>query len=207
MNNMVDKITGKTLFSFLDNETKDNTSILVTGHSLGGNLATVYASYLWQHFKTTGHPKNNINVITFAAPAAGNVSFANDFNKKFPNSIRYENSNDIVPKFPCTSPVSGLSDLYSSSPAASKITVGYKNVTMQLNEVFGLLSTALRILEFTNGNAAYTQTNGNGSLFTFNLSGKNTGNDITNWLSEAGYQHGMARYAEQLDVPTVECNQ
>jgi triacylglycerol lipase len=207
MNKMVDKTTGKTLLAFLENETKENTPILITGHSLGGNLATVYASWLWQQFKNAGHPRENINVITFAAPAAGNESFADDFDKKFPNALRFENKNDIVPKFPASSAVSGLGDLFDTTLAASKISVGYKNVTMPLDKVFGLLSTALKILEFTNGNAVYKQPCGKGKELSINLSGKNTGKDITNWLSEAGYQHGIARYAAQLDVVVVDCGQ
>jgi triacylglycerol lipase len=206
MNNMVDKVTGKTLLSFLETATTTNTPILITGHSLGGNLATVYASWLWQHFKTAGQSRDHINVITFAAPAAGNSSFADDFNKKFPNSLRFENSNDIVPKFPCSSGVSGLGDLYDASPSASQITVGYKNVTTQLNNVFGLISTALKLLQFTNGTAVYTQTNGNGNVIKVSLSGKNTTDDIGSWFSEAGYQHGVGRYAEQLGVPVVDCD-
>ncbi|MBK5270537.1 MAG: hypothetical protein JJE22_05945, partial [Bacteroidia bacterium] len=207
MNKITDKITGKTLLAFLESETTDNTPILVTGHSLGGNLATVYASYLWQKFKTVGRSGNNINVITFAAPAAGNESFAKDFDKKFPSSIRLENSNDIVPKFPCISRISALENLYASGPASSKIIVGYKNVTTSLSNVFTLLSTTLKILEFTNGNSVYTQTNEDGNLLSIDLSGKNTDNSITSWLSEAGYQHGVARYAEKLGVPVVDCSQ
>jgi len=204
MNGMIDKITGKSLLSFLETATSSDTPVLITGHSLGGNLATVYASYLWQNFKTNGHPRNSINVITFAAPAAGNASFANDFNKKFPNSLRFENRNDIVPKFPCTSGVAGLGDLYTPSPVAAKISVGYKNITMPLSKVFTLLSTALTILEYKNGNAVYTQTNENGNSITIPLSGKNNSDDISSWLSEAGYQHGIARYAEQLKVSVMD---
>jgi triacylglycerol lipase len=160
---------------------------------------------LWQHFKSSGHPRKNINVITFAAPAAGNESFADDFDKKFPNTERLENKNDIVPKVPCTSAVSGLGDLFDSTLQASKINVGYKNVTMPLNKVFDLLSTALMFLEFTNGNAVYKQPGGKGKQITISLSGKNKSGDISSWLGEAGYQHGVARYAAQLGVPVVDC--
>lgn len=204
LNNMTDKTTGKTLLTFLEEKVKDNTPLLITGHSLGGNLATVYASYLWQYLKNKKKENNNINVITFAAPAAGNVSFAKDFNKKFPQSLRYENSNDIVPKFPCTPKVESLGELYDSIPSASTIMVGYKNMTVSLGRVFTLLNTALSILEFTNGNAEYTQPNGKGNLFASPLSGKNKSNDINSWLAEAGYQHGMAQYAALLGVPIVK---
>jgi triacylglycerol lipase len=204
LNNMTDKTTGKTLLAVLEEKTKDNTPILITGHSLGGNLATAYASYLWQYLKNKKKENNNINVITFAAPAAGNAYFAKDFNKKFPHSLRFENSNDMVPKFPCTPKIESLGELYDSIPSASTIMVGYKNVTVSLSRVFFLLNTAMNILEFTTSNADYTQPAGNGNLFTNPLSGNNKSNDIVSWLAEAGYQHGMAQYAAYLNAPVVK---
>ena len=60
----------------------------------------------------------------------------------------FENANDIVPKFPCVSRVTGLGDLYDSIPAASKITVGYNNINTQLSNVFHLISGALIVLQF-----------------------------------------------------------
>jgi hypothetical protein len=200
MTRLVDKTSGKTLLSFLETNTNRTTPILITGHSLGGSLATVYASYCWQYFKDKGKPREMVDVITFAAPAAGNTAFAKDFNKKFPHSIRFENSNDIVPKFPCTSKVAALGGLFN----ASAIMVGYKSMTVSLSRVFSLLSTALTLLEFTNGNASYAQTNGEGRMVTTQLTGKNTGNDIGGWLNEAAWHHGIARYALALEVPVVE---
>jgi triacylglycerol lipase len=202
---MTDKNTGTTLLAFLEKNTTTDTPILITGHSLGGNLATVYASWLWQHFSTTKQPRDSINVITFAAPAAGNEAFANDFGNKFGRSIRYENNNDIVPKFPCTSRIANLAELYVKGPLSSEITVGYKNMTVSLSKVFSLLNIGLGILEFTNGNSAYAQTNGEGTVLKVPLSGQNKSNSIESWLREAGYHHGIARYAEALKVPVVEC--
>lgn len=204
LNNMTDKTTGKTLLAFFEEKTKGDTPILITGHSLGGNLATVYASYLWQYLKNKKRENKNINVITFAAPAAGNAHFAKDFNKKFPQSLRYENSNDMVPKFPCISRVESLGELYDSIPSAATIMVGYKNVTVSLSRVFFLLNTALNILDLTTNNADYTQPCGEGKLFSSPLSGNNKSNDISSWLAEAGYQHGMAQYAAYLAVPLVK---
>ncbi len=204
---LTDSKSGKTVSTFLEENTGEKTPILLTGHSLGGNLCTVYASWLWQHFKKVDRPRNNIDVITFAAPAAGNKAFAEDFNNKFPKSQRFENKNDIVPKFPCSSAISGLGELFNSTLSASTIDVGYKSATMSLSRVFSLISTALIVMEFTNGNAVYTQTNGKGDQITIDLSGKNTTNDIGSWLSEAGYQHGIARYATKLEVAVVNCDE
>jgi hypothetical protein len=204
---MVDKKTGQLLLPFLENELKGDSKLLITGHSLGGNLATVYASYLWQTFRKNKRSSSNMNVITFAAPAAGNEAFRNDFDKKFPGSIRVENENDIVPKFPCASKISALGKLYTDSLSASVIMVGYNNLTVSLSKVFTLLNAAMAVLEFTGGVSGYAQTNGDGKQIRIPLSGKNTGNDIMNWLSEAGYQHSITQYAVYERVPVVECGE
>lgn len=205
MSKMVDKKTGELLLPFLEKELKEDSRLLITGHSLGGNLATVYASYLWQSFKKNGKAGSNINVITFAAPAAGNEAFADDFDKKFPASLRIENENDIVPKFPCASKISSLGKLYTDSLSAGTIMVGYKNLTVSLSKVFTLLNTAMTLLEFTGGVSAYSQTNGSGKQVSIPLSGKNSGSDIINWLSEAGHQHSVAQYAVYEKVAVVDC--
>jgi hypothetical protein len=168
-------------------------------------MATVYASYLWWKFNEAKHPKDNINVITFAAPAPGNKSFADDFNTKFPSSERIENTNDIVPKFPCSNKISALSDLFSASLSATSISIGYKDITTKLSSVFILMGTALDLLELKSDFSGYTHTNGNGKLITISLSGKNVNNDAPGWFAEAGYQHGMAQYSSVIGAPVINC--
>jgi triacylglycerol lipase len=202
---MKDKTTGKTLWTFLSENITDKTPLVLTGHSLGGNLATVYASYLWWKFNEDKRPKTNINVITFAAPAAGNNSFADDFNKKFPASARIENTQDIVPKFPCSNKVAGLGKLYTSGPSAAAISIGYNNMTTALSNVFTLLSTAMDLFEYRGDYSGYVHTNGDGSLVTIALSGKNTSNNAVDWFAEAGYQHGIAQYAVAVGAPVIKC--
>lgn len=202
---MKDKTSGKTLWSFLSENINDEKALILTGHSLGGNLAAVYASYLWFKFNESGHTKNNINVITFAAPAPGNKSFADDFDTKFPHSERIENSNDIVPKFPCSKKMIELAGLYSPNPSAAEISVGYKNVTTKLSRVFSLVSTALDLLELRSDFYGYTHTNGDGRILNIALSGKNTSNSAANWFAEAGYQHSMAQYAIAFGAPVIAC--
>ena len=204
LNLMKDKINGQYLFPFLDSITKSDTPILITGHSLGGNLATVFASYLWQHFKDANTTRTNLNVITFGAPAAGDKLFAADFDTKFPNAVRIENTNDMIPKFPCKGKTADLGNLFSSSLAASKITVGYNNLTMPLNKVFDLMNAALFVISIKNGGAAYTQPKGN--LITVSLSGKNQKTEIDDWLKEAAFHHSMQQYAKSLGSPFISCN-
>ena len=204
---MTDKKTGRLLLNFLKAELKNDSRLLITGHSLGGNLATVYGSYLWQEFKKIRRDVTNINVITFGAPAAGNEAFASDFDQKFPTSIRVENTNDIVPKFPSASGISALSGLFNDSLSANKIQVGYKDLTVSLSTVLALFKTSISVLELTGTISPYIQTDGEGKKISFPLSGKNKGTDILNWLTEAGYQHGITSYAMMENMPLVECSQ
>jgi hypothetical protein len=202
---MKDQVSGKKLWEFLSATITDETPLMLTGHSLGGNLATIYASYLAWKFHEMKQPKNNISVVTFAAPAAGNESFADDFNSKFQGSLRFENTNDIVPKFPCSNKLAKLGDLYAPSLSASDISIGYKNITTKLSTVFTMLSTAMVLLEFQNGSSNYSHTCGDGNLITLDLSGKNTINNAGGWFAEAGYQHSMAQYATSLGAPVINC--
>jgi hypothetical protein len=205
LNSMPDVKTGRLLQSTLDSLLDTGARLLITGHSLGGNLASVYGSYLSETRKKSGKEATLINIITFAAPAAGNEGFARDFNQKFPRSIRVENRNDIVPKFPSASGIAALGELYSDSLSASSIEVGYKNLQVPLSKVFSLLKTSFSVLEFTGSLSPYEQTNGNGKLIQIPLSGKNAGRDVILWLNEAGYQHSIARYAEFEKVPVITC--
>jgi hypothetical protein len=205
MEKMKDKVSGKTLWTFLSENVKDETPLIVTGHSLGGNLAIVYASYLWFKFNEDQHPKENINVITFAAPAAGNKAFAEDFDKKFSVAVRMENKNDIVAKFPCTDKMKKLGDLFTNGPSATEISIGYKNINTNLSAAFTIISSALDLLEFTSSFSGYTHTSGDGKQIAIPLSGKNNGNAAADWFAEAGYQHSMERYATAIGAPVISC--
>ncbi|MBI5371549.1 MAG: hypothetical protein HZA79_05925 [Sphingobacteriales bacterium] len=204
--NMQDKKTGQHLLPLLDSLVAAGVPLLITGHSLGGNLATIYGSYLWKALKEKGRNNFRVNVISFAAPAAGNAAFAEDFNKKFPASIRVENRYDIVPKFPTAPGIRSLGELYSDSLPAGEIEVGYKNLRIPLPKLFTLLNTGLTVLEFTSGLSPYEQTNGNGTQINLPLSGKNSGREVLNWLDEAGYQHSIERYAGYEKVAVISCN-
>jgi hypothetical protein len=199
-----DTVINKTLKEMVDSVVSDNTPLYITGHSLGGNLATVYASWLFTELKKSGKPRNNIHVMTFGAPAAGNQLFASDFNKKFPNSLRVENTNDIVTKFPVAESIGDMGSLYKPAPSAYEIEVGYKFLTVKLSTLFTTIKYALKALELTNGNSTFTQTNGLGKQITIPLSGKNNSNDIGSWFAEAAYQHSIVQYAAMIGAPVLK---
>ena len=74
---------------FLNNSKK---RFIITGHSLGGAVATVYASVLID----LGVPKEKITVITFGAPAIGNKAFSEEYKDKI-NLIRVYSKYDPIP--------------------------------------------------------------------------------------------------------------
>jgi hypothetical protein len=142
-------------------------------------------------------------VITFGAPAAGNKTFADDFDHKFPKSLRYENIHDPAPKYPCRGKISGLAKTFSKGPNASEITVGYKNLTVPLSNVFMTLDAALILIDLKNG-GSYTQPAG--KFITIPISDQYKNNSIENWLGEAAYQHFIAQYAGHFGAQVIDCN-
>jgi len=69
-------------------------SVLVTGHSLGGQLATVAAVWIAGFLSSAA-----VQVITFAAPTAGNPDFQSSFDSRFSGTaVRYFTDLDIVPR-------------------------------------------------------------------------------------------------------------
>ncbi len=90
--------TGLSLKDFIEQKIDTASSLVITGHSLGGNLAYPLAGYLKNELNSG--IKNIMNLITFGAPAAGNAAFVQDLEEKFPNGERYAAANDIATVFP-----------------------------------------------------------------------------------------------------------
>ncbi len=86
------------LFSVIMDLTKEvvrqNRPLWITGHSLGGALATILtAMYLERDDKVE-------NLYTFGSPRVGNERFREQFNKLFNHAYRVVNGNDLVPHLP-----------------------------------------------------------------------------------------------------------
>ncbi|MBW7456460.1 lipase family protein [Paenibacillus sepulcri] len=82
------------IFSLLD-RLQDSKPLFITGHSLGGALATLAALDI-----VTNRSHNQLVVYTFGAPRVGSPSFAVYYNKHVPINIRVQNVFDIVPHLP-----------------------------------------------------------------------------------------------------------
>ena len=70
-----------------------NATIILTGHSLGGALATLAGCHLYEQ----GVKKENIEIYTFGSPPVGREDFHNYYKGKL-NIYRIVNEKDIVPK-------------------------------------------------------------------------------------------------------------
>lgn len=84
----------------LAKERRPRRSFVVTGHSLGSALATLFV------IENKEKNKFDINTVcTFASPHVGNTGFVNQFNQLPLTSWRIANTQDIVPKVPLHLPL------------------------------------------------------------------------------------------------------
>lgn len=200
---------GKTMLDFLSaNAFAQRKFIGITGHSLGGNLATVYAMYLRYQILHQGYSLPAIfSVLTFAAPTSWNEAFANEFDQHLTNTWRYYGMLDIVPFSACN--VIGLSNLYPPpSPAAQSISVTYKGVTITLSEVFDAVQLAIDGSE-AYYDSFYTTVNRQRGSIQLNTSGiqypMTYTDPLMKWFEQAGEQHDHNHYLDWLGGSEVTC--
>jgi hypothetical protein len=94
----VDPLTNKSLQTFLNEVQGSKLKMYITGHSLGGAMATLVTSWFVDAGFTS---KFKLESYTFAAPTVGNVSFVNSFHNKMlgagAENHRCVNDKDVVP--------------------------------------------------------------------------------------------------------------
>ncbi|CAI5449254.1 unnamed protein product [Caenorhabditis angaria] len=74
-----------------------NYEIWVTGHSLGGAMASLAASFIVSNKLVTA---SNVKLITYGQPRTGNTDFANAHDAQLPYSFRLTHNRDVVPHIP-----------------------------------------------------------------------------------------------------------
>jgi hypothetical protein len=171
--------------------------LLVTGHSLGGNVASVLAPWIAANVPAFGGNGGgeitalppDLSAITFAAPTAGNEPFASFLNGQ-PSYQANFNTNDVVPHvWAASGPWSAydIDNLYSppGPPAPGSIKI----------YIAGQMQT------LTNRGISYTQTNGN--AFTCPVVAA-PGSGETAWKWELEYQHNYG-YCVQFLGPKGNC--
>jgi hypothetical protein len=178
----------QTLGQFLTQSIPPEAVLALTGHSLGGNLATVLASWISSVRGPDGsEPDPNTEVYTFAAPSAGNTAFADGFNARFPKSYRYWNTLDAVPR--AWDRLIDLLWIYDSIGIPTPSWIWDSVVTLE-----GLLIVS----EWEYG-SYYLQPNGNGTPLAGNPIPLN--ND---YLVELAHQHRVNVYLHLLGAPLIK---
>uniref|UniRef100_A0ACD5TAC8 Uncharacterized protein n=1 Tax=Avena sativa TaxID=4498 RepID=A0ACD5TAC8_AVESA len=76
-------------------EAYGNVPIMVTGHSMGGAMASFCTLDL-----IVNYGLKDVTLMTFGQPRIGNAEFSSHFKKYLPNAIRVTNAHDIVPHLP-----------------------------------------------------------------------------------------------------------
>ncbi|MFP2925278.1 lipase family protein [Pyxidicoccus sp. 3LG] len=181
IDNMVSSVPGSgtgSLLAFLQGLT-GSPSILVTGHSLGGQMATVLAAW----FQGT-LSQASVLPITFAAPTAGNPAFASSFDTVFggAGAMRYYNTLDVVPLLWTASGLEAIESMYAGGPQCGWLCKKAVSGTLEALQNAGLTyqqpsaSTSLR-----------------GQLYSTGLVGK--------FESEVNDQHRALYYMDLLGIP------
>ena len=93
-----DPVTGQTLETFLKEIPLGHLKVYITGHSLGGALATLVTSWFLNHYYTT---KFKLETYTFASPSVGNAFFVDHYHTFLlaagAENHRVVNTKDLVP--------------------------------------------------------------------------------------------------------------
>jgi len=142
-----DITTGLSVKEFIETKIPVNASMVITGHSLGGNLAYPLAGYLKKELPAVN--KINLQLITFGAPAAGNAAFVQDLEEKFPTAERYVTDKDIAPVFPDMDKINELAKMIGLDSVLQISKLNSSGIGNKI-DAGDLLNLAGEILERTN---------------------------------------------------------
>jgi triacylglycerol lipase len=172
---------GGFLTQFFAQPTNANIPILVTGHSLGGCLATIVAT--WIRVLLPDY-RGTIQPITYAAPSAGNSDFVTYYDALFPAARRFQNSLDIIPL--AYDGLGGIDSIYAGNMLATPDIVWLGVLGMEA------------ALEITG--ASYMQPSQGQQI----LPGTFLPDDAADWYAQALHQHHLATYLALLTGTQVD---
>jgi lipase (class 3) len=168
------------LKTFFDNPAHAGVTTYVTGHSLGGCLATIVAAWIQATFPNAGA----IVPVVFAGPTAGDANFAMYYDNLFPQARRYQNSLDVVPL--ALANLDGVDSIYSDNgldvPDAVWFGIGSMKLAMRANST------------------SYVQPSNGAHILTGTFFGK----DQDDWYAQALHQHHLATYLGLLTGKPVD---
>lgn len=188
--------TGQAALDFLkQNAVANGYPVYITGHSLGGNMANVYASFFAQECPTA-----QASVFSFAAPAAGNQDFVDDLQAKYGpgQAYHYEMQYDIIPRFPVVAGIESLKEMFSPECLATSISRLGLTLADTLQGVADTLKgdADIHLID------PYVATSI--SPGEYPLAPQYQNNTLDAWFGQAGYQHTCSHYASLfLQDPTA----
>ena len=165
------------LLATLRNPANQNPVLVVTGHSLGGCLASVAAPWLKVSLSASGI-QNPIIPVTFAAPTAGNAGFANYFTNQFPYCPRYYNELDVVPMG--WENLAGVKTVYQQCGLA---------IPLPADLAVNLWGDAMNVTGASYAQPATMRAPLQGACFK-----------TSDWYSELGFQHATTTYLSLMGV-------
>ncbi len=193
--------TGLNIKEFIEQKVEPKSSIIITGHSLGGNLAYPLAGYLKKELPVG--KKENLQLITFGAPAAGNAAFVQDMEEKFPTAERYTGSKDIASMFPN---LESIGKVAKAIGLDSVLQLGKMNIYGVDSD--NLLSIANLVLEKTNvinKTNKYVQSEKHlRQLAEMELPYSSTPLSVEEIFNTAYQFHKVDMYAELFGVPSLK---
>ncbi|MEW6734520.1 MAG: lipase family protein [Acidobacteriota bacterium] len=176
---------GTNLLTAVQNIVKSSsgTTLFVTGHSLGGAIASMLSLYLNSQISSGA----SFQIYTFAAPTAGLDNFAKLFDTTFPNnSWRVYNLWDVVPNAWQT--LSNIDNFYPGGPLATDY----------------IKKEVAKLQDSTNG-LAYTQPTVNPvPLNQQELRDmKYINNTTADFIKQLAFQHNGNTYLTLLGAPNI----
>jgi lipase (class 3) len=186
----------------INNAVKNGKKVIITGHSLGGNIANVYTSYFITTVPQEYLSSGKLSLYTFAAPAPGNGHFAKDLDARLQNAWHYQSNQDAIPNFPVASDIRKLVAWYSPAPEASA--TSFTNKKGQVIQLVDAINTLANLLILTDilSLSNYKQQTNNYTKFDNALNQNNQTNPLlVQWFDQALYQHQIFNYANFLKAP------
>jgi hypothetical protein len=168
------------LASFLSDPANNDPVLVVTGHSLGGGLVPVVASWLRSALASSG-VNNPIVPTSFAAPTPGDAAFADYYDATFRYAPRYWNTLDVVPR--------GWWDL-------SGVTTIYDGCNLPIPDVPYYAILGWEGAMYLAGVSYAQQRTNNAPLAGACLV-------TTDWYAQLGYQHHTTTYMSLLGGTSI----
>ena len=196
--------TGLTVKEFIETKIPVNSSIVISGHSLGGNLAYPLAGYLKKELP--GGQKNNLHLITFAAPAAGNAAFVQDMDEKFPTAERYVTDKDIATVFPDLDKINELAKMIGLDSVLQMDRLNINIIGKKLNagDFLNIAGEILKKTSVINKTNTYVQSQQHLRMLSINADSSTSPLSAEAIFNKAYQFHKIDTYAELLGGKALE---